>query len=130
MSTEAVVAQSISSPASSLVQVSAALCVIILLILVVAWFAKRFGFAPRHNQNKTLNIRASVTVGPREKVIIVEVPDARLVLGVTATQITHLHTLPPADPTAESVEAQLPDKPAVENFQDLMKQLLQRQRKR
>ncbi len=130
MSTPATVAQSISSPASSLVQVSAALCVIILLILVVAWFAKRFGFTPRQGQGRELNVRASVTVGPREKVIIVDVPDARLVLGVTSTQITHLHTLPPVEPQTESADAQVPPRPAVENFQDLMKQLLQRQRKR
>ncbi|WP_242550057.1 flagellar biosynthetic protein FliO, partial [Pantoea agglomerans] len=40
---------------------------------------------------------ASVSVGQRERVVIVDTADARLVLGVTAQQITHLHTLPPGD---------------------------------
>ncbi|CDL41740.1 Flagellar biosynthesis protein FliQ [Citrobacter freundii] len=40
-------------------------------------------------------------MGPRERVVIVEVEDALLVLGVTASQINVLHTLPPAPADAE-----------------------------
>jgi len=52
--------------------------------------------------------------------VIVDVPDARLVLGVTAGQITHLHTLPPA-PVSETVSPVAPV-----DFQSLMKNLLKR----
>lgn len=41
-----------------------------------------------------LKVSASTPLGPRERVVIVEVEDARLVLGVTASSINVLHTLP------------------------------------
>jgi flagellar protein FliO/FliZ len=53
-------------------------------------------------------------------VVIVEVEDARLVLGVTASQINVLHTLPPAPADAE----EKPASPA--DFQAMMKSLLKR----
>ncbi len=45
---------------------------------------------------------------PRERVVIVDVEDARLVLGVTAQQITHLHSLPPLPPEASLHAARTP----------------------
>ncbi len=40
-------------------------------------------------------------LGARERVVVVDVEDARLVLGVTAGQINLLHKLPPSAPTEE-----------------------------
>lgn len=91
------------STGSMLTQVSGVLTVIIILILAVAWLAKRFGLAPKHKGNQQLNISASCQIGQRERVVIVDVDDARLVLGVTASQITHLHTLP-AKPAPDGAE--------------------------
>lgn len=107
---------------SPLVSVSAALGGIIVLILVVAWVAKRFSFAGSHlSGKKTLHVSASVSLGPRERVVVVDIEDARLVLGVTASQITHLHTLPAAGEN----ETPLPqNSPA--DFQNIMKKLLKR----
>ncbi|WP_226570745.1 flagellar biosynthetic protein FliO [Mangrovibacter yixingensis] len=128
--TSAVVAQDVSSPATSLVQVSAALCVIIVLILGIAWFAKRFGFTPRHGSARGLKVTASVTVGQREKVVIVDVENARLVLGVTPTQITHLHTLPPSVPDEEETHGDgSPESRQPHSFQDALKTILKRQGK-
>ena len=70
-------------------------------------------------------MRSSVSLGARERIVVVEVDDVRLVLGVTASQITHLHTLPPA-PTEP---AATPVPPGAE-FQNLMKNLLSRNGKR
>ncbi|MBP2167162.1 flagellar protein FliO/FliZ [Erwinia toletana] len=84
-----------ASAGSMLTQVSSVLAFIVLLILFCAWLARRFGFAPKKVGSQSLNISASVSVGQRERVVIVDVDDARLVLGVTAQTITHLHTLPP-----------------------------------
>jgi flagellar protein FliO/FliZ len=49
--------------------------------------------------------------------VVVDVEDARLVLGVTAGQINLLHKLPPSAPTEEIPQ---PD------FQSVMKNLLKR----
>jgi len=114
-----------SAPAhtdSPLISVSAALGGIIILILLVAWIARRFGFAgTRIAGKKTLQIRASASLGPRERVVVVDIEDVRLVLGVTASQITHLHTLPF---TPESEQPVSQDNPA--DFQNMMKKLLKR----
>ncbi|WP_145501853.1 flagellar biosynthetic protein FliO [Yersinia similis] len=83
-----------------LTQVGSALGGILLLILFVAWLVRRLGFAPQARNSKLLNVRASCQVGQRERVVIVEVDDTWLVLGVTAQQVTPLHTL--ARPVVEA----------------------------
>lgn len=91
---QSVTPQPAISTGSMLTQVSGVLTAIIILILAIAWLAKRFGFTARRNGSQQLNISASCQLGQRERVVIVDVDDARLVLGITAQQITHLHTLP------------------------------------
>lgn len=121
MKTQATVqSQPAASTGSPLVQVSGALTAIIIFILLAAWVAKRFGFAPKTGSSKEMKVSASCSVGPRERVVIVDVQDARLVLGVTAGQITHLHTLP-----AATVNEPVPTA-APADFQSLMKNLLKR----
>ena len=120
MKTQATVSQPSAVPGSPLLQVSGALFGIIAFILIVAWLAKRFGLAGKTAHARGLKVSASTSLGPRERVEIVEVEDARLVLGVTASQITVLHKLPPAPETApESAESSA-------DFQSVMKSLLKR----
>lgn len=120
MKTQAIVSQPSAVPGSPLLQVSGALLGIIAFILIVAWLAKRVGLAGKTAGARGLKLAASTSLGPRERVVIVEVEDARLVLGVTASQINILHTLPPAPVSEESRAEVLPD------FQSVMKSLLKR----
>ncbi|POP47592.1 hypothetical protein CHU32_00085 [Superficieibacter electus] len=120
MKTQATVVQPVVSPASSLMQVSGALLGIIFLILVVAWVVKRTGFGGKGSAARGLKVSAGATLGPRERIVIVEVEDARLVLGVTAAQISLLHTLPPAAPDTPQAT------PATADFSSIMKNLLTR----
>lgn len=84
-----------SAPVSAApLQVSGALIAIIALILAAAWLVKRLGFAPKRTGVNGLKISASASLGARERVVVVDVEDARLVLGVTAGQINLLHKLP------------------------------------
>ena len=110
-------------PASSvLTQVSSVLGGILLLILFIGWVAKRTGLAPQAKNNKLLKITSSCQVGRSEKVVIVEVDNTWLVLGVTAHSITPLHTLsaPPVGTPAASA-AELPA-----DFRQLMQKMLKR----
>ena len=116
MKTQATVQQPSAVPGSPLMQVSGALLGIILLILAAAWVIKRLGFSPKGSHTRGLKVSAS----PRERVVIVDVEDARLVLGVTASNISVLHTLPPAPVVPEET----PSAPA--DFQAMMKSLLKR----
>lgn len=104
-----------------LIQVSGALLGIIVLILAAAWLAKRMGVGGGKNSGANgLNVSASTSLGPRERVVVVNVEDARLVLGVTASQITLLHTLPPVAPEDDA------QPPSPHAFSSLMKGVLKR----
>lgn len=120
MKTQATVVQPAVSPVSSLMQVSGALLGIIFLILMAAWVLKRVGFGGKGAPARGLKVSAGATLGPRERIVIVEVEDARLVLGVTAGQISLLHTLPPAAADAVPAASVPPD------FASMMKNLLKR----
>ena len=78
------------------------------------------------NNHATVQSSAPVSAAPLLQVsgaliaiiaLILDVEDARLVLGVTAGQINLLHKLPPSAPTEEIPQ---PD------FQSVMKNLLKR----
>ena len=90
------------STGSLVTQVGSGLGGILLLILLAGWVVKRLGFAPQRRNSALLKVTASCQVGQRERVVVVEVDNTWLVLGVTPTQITPLHTLsaPPAEPAA------------------------------
>jgi len=112
-------------PAGSvLTQVSSVLGGILLLILFIGWVVKRAGFAPQSKNNKLLKVTASVQVGRSEKVVIVEVDNTWLVLGVTAQNITPLHTLsaPPVEQTPDAGNTN--HQPA--DFRQLMQKILKR----
>ncbi|WCG81873.1 flagellar biosynthetic protein FliO [Pectobacterium sp. A5351] len=108
-----------------LTQVGSVLAGILLFILLIAWLVRKLGFAPQAKQNKLLKVVSSCPVGQRERVVIVEVDNTWLVLGVTAQQITPLHTLP-AQPTNDSSSAG-DAKPV--DFNQLLKKVLKRPEK-
>ncbi|RJT51827.1 flagellar biosynthetic protein FliO [Rahnella variigena] len=112
-------------PAGSvLTQVSSVLGGILLLILFIGWVVKRAGFAPQSKNNKLLKVTASVQVGRSEKVVIVEVDNTWLVLGVTAQNITPLHTLS-APPVEQMPDSSHPNN-APADFRQLMQKMLKR----
>ena len=117
MNNHATVQPSAPVSAAPLLQVSGALIVVIVLILAAAWLVKRLGFTPKRNGTNGLKVSASASLGARERIVVVDVEDARLVLGVTAGQINLLHKLPPSAPTEERPQA---------DFQAVMKNLLKR----
>ena len=70
---------------------------IVALILAGAWVTRRSGLL-RTGNDRSLKVLGTQSLGARSYVALIEVDDARLVLGVTANQISLLHTLPPAKP--------------------------------
>ena len=72
-------------------QALAGLGIVLALIAGASVFLKRF--APgRLGGSGLLKPIATVAVGPRERIVVVELGDTWMVVGVTATQITALHT--------------------------------------
>ncbi|WP_223160995.1 flagellar biosynthetic protein FliO [Salinicola aestuarinus] len=74
------------------------LAVVVGIILLCAWLLKRVG-PNRRAGSQHLRVVASTPVGQRERVVIVEVEDRWLVLGVGGGQVTRLDSMdPPAIP--------------------------------
>lgn len=108
-------------PAGSvLTQVGSTLGAILLLILIIGWLVKRLGFAPKNSRNNLLNVRASCSLGARERVVVIEVDNQCLVLGVTSQNITHLHTFTAPPSEAEPVAKK-------QDFSQIFKQVVQQQ---
>ena len=82
-----------SFAATGLLQAGLGLAVVIGLIFLVAWMARRFGLQPSAS-GRLLKVVSSIAVGQRERVVVVEIGDAWLVLGVASGQVRALHTLP------------------------------------
>lgn len=79
----------------SLVQISGSLGGIILLILAGAWLVKKLGFAPKKfGKDSLIKVKSSCSLGNKERVVVVEVNNECLVLGVTAQNINVLHQYP------------------------------------
>lgn len=86
---------------ASFMQVLFSLGVVIAAIVGTAWLLRRMGPGQFGRQNK-LKVVAGAMVGPKERVVVVELQDTWLVLGVTAAEVTHLHTLDrPQDAAAD-----------------------------
>lgn len=74
------------------------LTVLLSLVLIlggfalVAWLARRY--LPGMGGQGGVRVVGATMVGPRERVVVVEVEGVRLVLGVGGGQVRLLHTLP------------------------------------
>lgn len=79
--------------AASLTQAGLGLAVVVGLIFLFAFIARRFGLQPS-GSSRILKVVSSTMIGQRERVVVVEIGDSWLVLGVAAGQVHALHTMP------------------------------------
>ncbi len=81
------------SPTTGLLQIFLGLIAVLALMVVAAWFLKKIG--PVASGNKVaVKVVGGVNLGNRERIMVVEVADQWIVVGVTAHQISTLSTLP------------------------------------
>lgn len=76
----------------NIVQIISSLLLVLVAILAVAWLLKRMNLAQQGTGN-LLKVIGSVAVGQRERVVLVEVEDTWLLIGVGPGQIRTLHTM-------------------------------------
>jgi len=77
---------------SSIAQIIFSLLLVLAAIVAVAWLLKRMNLAQQGTGN-LLKVVGSVAIGQRERVVLVEIDDTWLVVGVGPGQIRTLHTL-------------------------------------
>lgn len=80
------------------------LLMVLALIIICAFVLKRFNFAQQNTSQ--LKVVANLSLGAKERLVVVQVGEQQLVLGVTAQQITLIETLD--EPITSPSEKQLP----------------------
>ncbi|MDZ4200614.1 MAG: flagellar biosynthetic protein FliO [Gallionella sp.] len=97
----------------SIVQVILSLLLVLAAIVLVAWVLKRMNMVQQGHGN-ALKVLGGVAIGQRERIVLVEVEDTWLLVGVGPNQLRTLHTLPKPE-HAEELSAAADTQTAVGN---------------
>jgi flagellar protein FliO/FliZ len=108
--------------AGNLLQTIFALCLVLALLAVLAWFMKRYGpkaaAGPAH-----LRIVGALNLGGRERIMVVEVGDQWIVVGAAPGRVNALATMA-RQAGAEADAALHPQLPPAGSFSDWLKQTI------
>jgi flagellar protein FliO/FliZ len=77
----------------SVLQVILSLLLVLAAVVLVGWLLKRINL-PQQGAGNALKVISGIAVGQRERVVLVEVNDTWLVIGVAPGQVNALHTMP------------------------------------
>ncbi|MCH9695714.1 MAG: flagellar biosynthetic protein FliO [Gammaproteobacteria bacterium] len=75
---------------SELLSMGLSMVVVVAAILVLGWFFSRSRFAGG-GASDLINIVAIRTLGPKERLLVIEVADQHLLIGMTSTAVQTLH---------------------------------------
>lgn len=107
--------------AGSVLQIMLSLLLVLAAVVVVAWVLKRINL-PQQGAGNALKVVSGVAVGQRERIVLVEVNDTWLVVGVAPGQVNALHTMPKGTvPSAASTAMGEDNK-----FQSWLKQVMEK----
>lgn len=96
------------SPAVSggmLTQLTLGLAVVLALAVGLSWLLRRH-VPPRGG---AIRVIGGLPLGSRERLLLIEVDETRLLIGVTSQQIQTLHIFPPAPPLAMTPDPPTPE---------------------
>jgi flagellar protein FliO/FliZ len=97
-------ASSASASAGGMLQVILGLGLVLAAIAGCAWLLRRVGTSHASGAG-TIRVIAGAPVGQRERVVLVEVADTWLVIGVAPGNVTALHTMPKGSIAADEGDA-------------------------
>jgi flagellar protein FliO/FliZ len=105
----------------SVLQVIFSLLLVLAAVFVVGWILKRINL-PQQGAGNALKVISGVAVGQRERIVLVEVNDTWLVVGVAPGQVNALHSMPKGTlPSAPNNETGVDNK-----FQGWLKQMMEK----
>ncbi|MDH5216090.1 MAG: flagellar biosynthetic protein FliO [Gammaproteobacteria bacterium] len=86
----------------SVVKVIFGLLLVVVAIFASAWFFRRFG-SVSSVPSDSLKIIGGLNIGNREKLMLVQVGEKQILIGVTSTNIQTLHVLEESVPVSSTV---------------------------
>jgi flagellar protein FliO/FliZ len=96
-----------ASPAGGLAQVTLSLLLVLAAIFAAAWTVRRLrGVGQRGAE--TLRIVADLSLGPKERAVLIQVGQQQLLVGVAPGQVTTLHVLPESVATEQTAPTSPP----------------------
>eukprot|EP01037_Dinobryon_pediforme_P042950 gene42950-53658_t len=109
-----------SSATGSVFTMLLGLAVVLALMVGLAWLFKRTGLIKGAGSNAVAKIIGGVSVGTRERVLVVEVADQWIVVGVAPGRVNTLATMPRQEHAENSASASMP----TANFASWLKQTI------
>jgi flagellar protein FliO/FliZ len=113
---------------SNLVQIILSLFLVLVAIVLVAWLLKRMNMA-QQGSVKLIKVLGAVPIGQRERIVLVEVKDTWLVVGVGPGQIRTLHSFQKTEDLANNFQV-AEDQASGNKFANLLSSLLNNSRNR
>jgi flagellar protein FliO/FliZ len=115
-----------SSPAVSVAQSLFAMLVVLAVLFAAAWLVKRFKLTGQGGSGQ-LHVVQGISLGAKERAVLIHVQGRRLLLGVAAGQVTllaELHGDAPSDASPTEQPAEKSAKPHADMFKDILKRSL------
>lgn len=79
---------------AGLLQTTIGLLLVLGLLLILMLILKRTGIVKQQRRGGFYKVLATSALGPREKIVLIEVGNTWLVLGMTSNSINTLHSMP------------------------------------
>lgn len=110
-----------ASPAGML-QVMIGLILVLGVLVVIAWGVKKIGVG-KQASGGAIKIVGGIHVGNRERIMVIEVANEWIVVGVTSASITALSTMPKQEGVASS-----PALPLAKNFSTWLQHTIEKRK--
>ena len=81
----------ISSP--YLLKLTGGLLLIVALIFLLAWLMKKFNLNQQSQSGRLMRIIAGLSIGTRDRIVLLQIGEEQILLGLTPGRIEKLHTL-------------------------------------
>lgn len=89
---ESLIGESVAKPSDYFGQIMLSLVLVLLIIFLAAWLLRRYGRFPGVADGN-LRVIGALSVGQRERILLLQVGKEQILVGVTSSKISTLHQL-------------------------------------
>ncbi len=108
-----------AAPTGSLVQVTLGLFVVLVAIVIGAWLVRRLGHFPS-TPDSDLKVLGGLSMGPRERVVLIQVGKEQVLVGVAPGRVQKIHVL--AEPVERATVSKVGNTGFAGRFKDALAQ--------